>query len=290
EARNRIHAVLRSLPTLPSAKARAAASAEIRELLRGYCKWRLQCLVLQTAGRVLVGLRGALSDQLREINFCRVRLGELVQAFGAEGSSVRSRVLYEEEAAPPPPPPGRARSLLPAGCSTLQEAVEHFARDMSPEEFEALDRRVQAMITEQFRALYHVCMSSTNMLKNVEISLQEEAARATEERINATDVAALFLDIYPNEEQAAGQLSSAFDEAAPDLPGTRSSPLRGELCLLCVPATPAGERLKGVAQRALPGVSWVFAQGGDEIVFYRETAPIPLAELAQLGPVAQEAY
>jgi hypothetical protein len=128
------------------------------------------------------------------------------------------------------------------------------------------------------------------MLKNVEISLEEEAARATEERINATDVAALFLEIYPNEEQAAGQLSSAFDEAAPDLPGTRSSPLRGELSLLCVPATQAGERLKGVAQRALPGVSWVFAQGGDEIVFYRETAPIPLAELAQLGPVAQEAY
>jgi hypothetical protein len=146
------------------------------------------------------------------------------------------------------------------------------------------------MITEQFRALYHVCMTSTNMLKNVEVAMEEEAARVTEQRINTSDVAALFLDIYSNEEQAAGQLSSAFDEAGPDLPGTRSSPLRGELCILCVPATPAGERLKDIVQKALPGVPWVFAQGGDEIVFYRETAPIPLAELTQLGPAAQDAY
>jgi serine/threonine protein kinase len=290
EARARIQALLRALPTLPSAKARAAASAEIRDFLQNFPKWRNQCLLLQTVGRALVGLRGTMNDQLREINFCRVRLGELAQVFGVEQLSVRARLLDEPAEALPPPLPGQVRCLLPAGCKTLQEAVEHFVRDTSPDDLHALDAQVQVMIAEQFRSLFQVCMASANVLKNVEIALEEEAARAAEQRINTTDVAALFLEIHSNDEQAQGEIAGAFAEAAPDLPGTRSGPLRGELCLLCVPATEPGGRLKDLARQALPDVPWVFAQGGDEIVIYRETPLTPLAELAQLGPVAQEAY
>jgi hypothetical protein len=69
EARARIHGLLRALPTLPSAKARAAASAELRELLRNYPKWRNQSLLLQSIGRSFVGLRGTMTDQLREDQF-----------------------------------------------------------------------------------------------------------------------------------------------------------------------------------------------------------------------------
>jgi hypothetical protein len=290
EGRARTQALLRSLPMLPSAKARSAASAEMRELLRNLPKWRNQCLLLQTVGRALVGLRGAMNDQLREINFCRVRLGELAQVFGVEEVSLRARLLDEPATAPSSPMPGRVRCLLPAGCKTLQEAVEHFAGAVSAEDLHGLDAQAQVMLREQFRSLFQVCMASANVLKNVEIALEQEAARAAELRINTTDVAALFLEIHSNEGQAESELSAAFDEAAPDLPGTRSSPLRGELCLLCVPATEAGERLKTLARQALPDVPWTFTQGGDEIVVYRETPLTPLAELAQLGPIAQEAY
>jgi hypothetical protein len=290
EARNRIHALLRSLPTLPSAKARAAASAELRELLRSYSKWRNQFLVLQSAGRAQVGLRGAMTDQLREINFCRLRVGELAQAFAEEAPSLRSRLLDEPAPDTVKRVSSTAHCLLPAGCTNLGEAVEQIAREVSAEDLHSIDRQVQAMLTEQFATLYHVCMASTNMLKNVEIALEREVARATEQRINATDVAALFLEMFPTSEQAAHKLIAAFDESAPDLPGTRSGPLHGELSLLCVPATPAGEQLMSLARQALPEVPWVFAQGGGEIIIYRESPQTPLAELSQLGPVAQEAY
>jgi hypothetical protein len=133
-------------------------------------------------------------------------------------------------------------------------------------------------------------MAPANMLKNVEIALEEEVAKATEQRINTTDVAALFLELFPGDEQAKSELTAAFDEAAPDLPGTRSSPGRGELCLLTVPDSPAGENLKTLVKQALPEVEWAFAVGGDQIVIYRETGQTPLTELAQLGPIAQEAY
>jgi hypothetical protein len=290
EARARIHGLLRALPTLPSAKARAAASAELRELLRNYPKWRNQSLLLQSIGRSFVGLRGTMTDQLREINFCRVRLGELMQSFAVEQASLRDRIFDEPAPAPPPPIGGRARCLLPAGCTTLQEAVERSAREVSSEELQALDRQVQAMIAEQFIGLLHVCMAPANMLKNVEIALEEDVAHATEQRINTTDAAALFFEVFPNDKQVEGQLTAAFNEAAPDLPGIRSSSDRAELCLLTVPATPAGERLKALARQALPDVPWVFAQGGDEIIVYRETPQRPLAELAQLDQAALDAY
>src|SRR5262249_37693327 len=81
EARQRSLALLRAIPTRPSAKSRAAASSELQELLRNYPKLRCQCLILLEVGRSYVSLRGHLSDQLRELNFCRVRLAELLQAF-----------------------------------------------------------------------------------------------------------------------------------------------------------------------------------------------------------------
>jgi hypothetical protein len=288
EARVRMTGLLRVIPTLPAAKARAAASAELCNLVRDYPKWRNQSLVLQTVSRALVGLRGTMTDQLREVNFCRVRLGELGQAFAGEETGLRARLVQEQ----PPKPVSVAgvRCLLPAGCATLDQAVDHFIRDFTPEDLRELDRQVQGLFAQEFTALFNVCMTSTNLMKNVQIAMEDEVARAMEQRINATDVAALFLEMYPSEEQAGGELTTAFDEAAPDLPGTRSNPLRGELCLLTVPATPAGDRLKAIAKQALPDVPWVFAQGGDEIIAYREAPQVPIADLPQLGPIAEEAY
>src|SRR5439155_18836517 len=116
EARTRIHGLLRAMPTLPSVKARTAASAELLELLRSYPKWHSQSLLLQTAGRAFVSLRGNLTDQLRECNFCRVRLGELANAFGTPQVSARIQLLDEPAAATLAPTAARqVRHLLPDG-------------------------------------------------------------------------------------------------------------------------------------------------------------------------------
>jgi hypothetical protein len=287
EARSRIHAVLRAMPALPSAKARAAASAELLTLFRDYPKWRSQYLLLQTVSRGLVGVRGNLTDQLREINFCRVRLGELAQSFAAEDLSLHERLLEEPL---PMQPLEQVRPLLPAGCATLEQAVEHFVRDVTPQDLNALDQQVQVMLVEQFRALFHVCMAPANLLRNVHLAMEEEVARAAEKRIGATDVATLFLERFPSDEQAAGELATAFSAAAPHSPGRKLSPGGNEVCLLLVPATPAGERLKALAAQAVPHVPWVYAHGGDEIIIYREAPRLAIADLPQLAATAEEAY
>jgi serine/threonine protein kinase len=292
ETRNRIFALLRALPTVPNPKARVAAGQELLALLRNYPKWRYQSLLLQTVSRAFVSLRGNLSDQLRELNFCRVRLSELSLAFGEPQSTPRARLLEVE--APPSPAPNpadqRIRSLLPAGCDSLGQAVEHFVKAFTAEDLQALDRQVQDMITRQFSSLGNVCMTSTNVLKNLEIAVADEVAAAVQTRIGPSDVAALFLEHYPQEEQAANELVAAYDEAAPDVLSSRSGPVASEMSILVVPAGPAGEKIADLTRKALPEVSWVVAPGGEEIIIYREVPRLLLNDLAQFGPVGLEAY
>jgi hypothetical protein len=278
----RIHALLHAWNKLPNAKARTAAAAELTELLRGYPKWRYQGLILQNVARAYVSLRGNLSDQLREINFCRVRLGELATALADEVQSPELAALSSTR-------PTMARNLFPNGCQSLDQALDDFLAGFTPEEFQQLDHAVQARIREDFQALIHVCLTTANFMKNLQAAMHDVAAKAIEKRLARTDVAELFLEHYPDDETAIDQLMSAFDEAAPDLaarPGQQSA----ELCILAVPASAAGKRLQALARKALPDVAWIDAPGTDDIAIYREAVQIPIAELEQLGPVGLDAY
>ena len=67
----------------PAGRRQPLSAGDVVELLRGYPKWRFQSLVLQQASSAFLSLRGHLSDELREINFCRVRLAELQRLLDA---------------------------------------------------------------------------------------------------------------------------------------------------------------------------------------------------------------
>src|SRR5262249_43748892 len=57
----------------------ALAVDDVVELLRSYAKKRYQALVLNHLTAAFVSLRGHLSDEQREVNFCRVRLNDLLR-------------------------------------------------------------------------------------------------------------------------------------------------------------------------------------------------------------------
>jgi hypothetical protein len=282
DAYARIQALLRGWNQL-AAKARTAAAAELAELLRGYPKWRYQGMVLQNVARAYVSLRGNLSDQLREVNFCRVRLGELLTAFADEPS--RSLDPDAESSSST-----TVRHLFPNGCQSLDQALHDFLGNVTPEEFHQLDHDVQARIRQDFQTLVHICLTSANLLKNVEAAMHDVAASKVEARLARTDVAELFLAQYADEQMAADQLANAFDEAAPDLVGARPGQNLTELCILAVPAGPAGERVQSLLRQALPEVSWIAATGADDMAIYREVPQLPIADLELVGPAGQEAY
>ena len=87
---------------------------ELLEALRTFPKYRYHSMIMQQVTALYVSLRGLLSDQLREVDFCRARLGELHVLLGSSGDGLSAG---ETE-------PASGRYLLNEGCKSLQEAVK----------------------------------------------------------------------------------------------------------------------------------------------------------------------
>jgi hypothetical protein len=295
ESLQRLHALLDNPGRNPLGGRRGPATpAEVVELLHGYARQRFDGLLTSQLIAAYLGLRGNLSDELREVNFCRVRLTELLQALGG-GQPERGDKEGAASGAPEPPPPpaaGTGRALFPAGCKTLDEAVEYFLSAVTPEDLQDLETRVQAMIRHQFSALVHVCLGSAGLIKGLETAMMQEATAFVEGRITYTDVAEMFLAQYPDEQQALNEIANAFEEAVPEIAvaGKNARPEAARLCVLAVPSTPAGEEFRRLAHQALADVELVDAVSLDDIILYREWPHLPLAELDQCGRVGREAY
>src|SRR5207249_6458857 len=86
--------------------------SELVELIRVYPKLRYQSLLLKVINTSYSSIRTRLADQLRELGFSRGRLGELLRVF--EGGKSPSQEISSDP-----------YSLLPVGCNSLEQAVEH---------------------------------------------------------------------------------------------------------------------------------------------------------------------
>ena len=252
------------------------STAEVLELLRNYPKWRFQSLVLQQASSAFLSLRGHLSDEAREINFCRVRLTELQRLLESPTGAGESE-------------PRAGRLLLPTGCKDLAEAVDGMLTRLGPDAMAELDGLMQEAIRQEFTALVHICLAHANLLKTVETSMVRTAERFAEGLLGETNAAGLLLEQHPDEDDAKSEASSFFDEARPEL-SPAGSACASTLFVLASPPGPAGDRLRKLTHEALPEVEVLSAVTEDDVVFYREASSLSLSGLEQLGSVGQDAY
>jgi hypothetical protein len=103
-------------------------------------------------------------------------------------------------------------------------------------------------------------------------------------------VGEVFAQHFGADAQAAHRaVAHAYDEAEPELAAARAAK-GAALSLLAVPATPAGARVRALAEATLAGVELRPAAGGDDVVFYRELSGLTVADLPQMGPPARDAY
>jgi len=234
-------------------------------------------LLLRQVGNVLLTLRGHLADEMREINFCRVRLGELL------------RMLEQPPEATESATPVLGKQLYPDGCNDLKEAVAHFENQLGPEALGQLDVNMEVMLKKQFTALVNVCLTQGNVLKNVETAMLRTAEAFVAERLGTLDVAEMFVRQHDENDETVDTLTGFFEDAAPHLPSDRRGGC-AELCVLAAPSGSAGERFRALVAYALPDITWETADGDEELLLYREWTNLPLAELPQLGSLAQDAY
>src|SRR5262249_14722193 len=116
---------------------RPIEAGSLVDTLRAYGKWRYQSLLLGQVAAAFVGLRGNMSDTLREITSCRDRLTVLQQQLEAP-----------QEAAPPP---SAGRHLFPDDCRGLDEALERLLAGVTPVQLLELDGVAEAVIKERFQ-------------------------------------------------------------------------------------------------------------------------------------------
>jgi eukaryotic-like serine/threonine-protein kinase len=223
-------------------------------------------------------LRGHLSDELREINYCRVRLGELLHQFEV------SITVAEETAMPV-----IGRLVFPSGCADLGEAVQRFLGNITPELLAELDGKVEDMIRHKYTALVNICMTSANILKNVELAMLETAEQFAGSLFSETNAAEMFLEQYPDQERAAEELGEYYDQAAPELQPPRPKQA-SSICLVAAPPGAAGDGIRGLVHNALPDLEIHAITSNDDVVIYREVPNLPLAELPQMGALGQTAY
>jgi serine/threonine protein kinase len=255
-----------------------STAADFLDLLSSYAKCRYQSMMLMTINSLYVRLRGYLSDQMREIGFCRHRLTELAD-------------LIKERSATSPSVRPEDQVLFPEGCANLGDYLRRLETDLSQDDILDFDEQVQKIVRRQFRALVHVCMASSHVIRTLAPTLLQEAESFLGPRLQGANVAELYLARYPDTDEGRSQLAndllSAYDEAAPELASPAADQ---EVCLITVPPGQAGDRFRALAQSLFPKAMLVSSDCSDEILIFRGCLHLNLADLEQLGPVGQAAY
>jgi serine/threonine protein kinase len=258
-----------------------AYANDVLELLKQYAKARYHSLLLHQINRLYVSLRGHLSDQLREVGYCRQRLGELaglLKPAGPEPALEKSR--------------RDVQTLLPGGCRTLDEVIERVETNVTPADVIELDKLVQALIRQHYHALVQVCMGASNVVRALAPAMVRVAEKFLEPRFQGTSVADLFLrqkaDGSDPGADAGKDLERFYEEAMPQL----VTPTDGgnEIALAVVPDDERGKELQALIADRLPHVRVLPSGQWDELIFYRERVLPAVPPSDHLGPAAREAY
>jgi hypothetical protein len=253
---------------------------ELLNLMKTFAKCRYHSLTLLHVNKLYVCLRGFLSDQIREVGFCRQRLGELAGIIvGPSKSEFEGGVKRVA---------GREQHLLPEGCETIEKAIEQLDKKISPADMLAFDQRIQALIQKEYQSLVQVCAGPSHTVKNLAPAMVRDAEDFLKQFLHGASVA----DLYINQKGGAAAaieegLIRAYDQAVPAL---NKAAAGKEICVVAVPKDAPGMKIQESLHKILPGAKLAGTERCDEIVFFREQLQLTTADIEQMGPIAQEAY
>ena len=276
EAHRQIREFMALLEESRGTRRAATVVAGLAEMLPLYPKYRFQSLVLRRVATVYTTLRGQLSDLVREINFCRARLSELVKAFE------------------------QAIQLDPAALNVARHLAAarrlHQPRRCGPPAHRAIEPRGHARPGPEDPG--HdppaVPVAEGNLPGLGQPGAGAGGAHAREQseafvggRLVSSSVVEMFLSRYGQGVEADKMLAEAFEDATPKLSKFADDP---ELRVLALPPGASAELLKTQIIRSLPDAKPTMIDSPDDVLFYRERPLRGLANLPQLSPAAEDAY
>jgi serine/threonine protein kinase len=249
---------------------RKLTAAELAEAVARYPAGQYKAVLAHGAVRAYRRLRDRLADLLTEVSGVRVRV---------EGC--RGKLQAEADTPAGPAAPG---DLLPAGCTTPEDAAQAFLRSLTDEDLVALDARVQEGLERLSGGLYQACLNSTEGLDAVLRVVREEVRAYLNGRVGAADLGSMLLRHHGDPRAATQGLARTFEAASPALVG--GGPWsKDAVAILTGPDGP----VRDLAVAAAPRTA-ITADAPDEVLLYREYPRVPLAAVPQLGPAWAAAY
>ncbi len=263
------------LASIPGRK--SSAISEILDLLRVYPRKRLQLHVIDMVLAIYRRLLGNTPEYLREINFCRTTLADLHAALAKANSLL--------------PDPVAGKLILPDGCADLDSAADQFLAGLAPEDLLAFEQALQKEVARKFKGLGSVCLKPVEKAPHFRDLLLARSRTFLDGKMERSDPAEVFFRFRTADGTAEPLIGEAYGEAAPDLTTAKPGGEKPyEISILAAPTGPAGDQLRDLAARVLPGVDLTPAPLPEDICFYREYPQLEIAELPQLGEFGQEAY
>ncbi|HET6574426.1 MAG TPA: tubulin-like doman-containing protein [Fimbriiglobus sp.] len=251
---------------------KAAIPGELIDGLRTYPVRRMRLAQLDAALSAYRTLLANIPEYIRDVNYCRTRLGEMSQALGAQAAADVGI--------------GPGRMVLPEGCQTLDDAADQFLGSLPPEDILSFDQKFQKDLAAKFRGLANVCLTKDKVDDFLDL-LTGMARAFIDERMERTDPATMILRWRGDGAEASKLLAEAYAGAAPALSVETAA---ADTVVLAAPVGEAGDRLRQLAAEACPGVAFVPAPLADDVLIYREQPLAELSELPQMIDVAREAY
>jgi hypothetical protein len=182
-----------------------------------------QCLAEDFAavvGQFFTGLRGRLSDRLRDLTICRQRLRHMQDALvnlengdaddGVDDERAAGMgpaaypVASHAEASPTPllstesfweaiRESATHRVVLPNGAAQLQQAADRFLATLTAEQWSQMDQALQDQVLAVRGGLFQACMNTNDLIRHLAGPLLTQAAACLADYLPVTDVAQVEL-------------------------------------------------------------------------------------------------
>jgi serine/threonine protein kinase len=309
----------------------------VRRLLRVFldhlAAYARQCLAEDTSaavGQFFVFLRGRLTDQIRDMTFCRQRLRHVQDAFGEECNPLDEPSEHHQgtEVSPSPVPvisaeafweaireSGTTRVVLPTapqGRSAhaprdLEQAARRFLTTLTTEQWTQLDQALQEQVLAPRGGLYRACMNSGDLIRHLAAPLVDQTVACLGEHLPITDVAQAELALADTEEgDVAARIRAYHANALPLIrseAGVASGVFKAsgvsveappapedQQSFLLIPASESGKAYGEEALRVLPDVNLVTVPGQADLTFCREQRWLTFEDLERILQLCRRAY
>ena len=271
--------------------------------LSHFSRSRLQEELAHAAKQALLNMASKLSDQARDLGFCRQRLRHLMENLefvhgGEDDDTLMGDSGHQTPEASPDAfwevirQSATARVVLPEGETDLERCAQRMLGNIHPDQWRQIELDLSERVLNPRGGLHNACINTADLTKHLALPMLNEAAALLSEHLPTMDVAEILgaeWSAQGSEDPHATQawMREYLDRATPALFSQTDG---GDQSFLLVPASAAGGELAAKAAVIAPDLELVRVPGQGDLMFLREEGKIEARDLDRWLKPARAAY